>query len=95
MRIEIDFPPEFARDVAEQVADMLAERGLLTAPARGPYLDVDGAARYLACSKQRIYDLVSSDAIEPQRDGRRLLFSTAALDAYVDASGAEWLAATH
>lgn len=43
------------------------------------------AASYLACSRGRLYDLVQLRKLDPRRDGRRLLFRTADLDAYLEA----------
>jgi excisionase family DNA binding protein len=50
------------------------------------WVDVDGAARHLACNRRRVYDLVSrreSNGFPVHRDGRRLLFRPSELD--------EWL----
>lgn len=69
--------------LAERVAQRLADH--LPAPAETTpgYLDVKGAASYLACPTSRIYDLVQLDHLTPLRDGRRLLFRPADLDAYL------------
>lgn len=69
----------------DQLAHALAPRlaTVLSAPSASPWLDVSGAAGYLCCSKQRIYDLVHDGALKPRRDGRRLLFLRDALDAYL------------
>lgn len=50
------------------------------------WLNSDQAARYLACSKRRLYDLVMLRKLEPQRDGRRLLFKRSDLDGYLKAA---------
>ena len=47
------------------------------------WLNVRNAARYLDCPESRIYDLVQLGHIEPERDGRRLLFRRSELDDYV------------
>lgn len=66
--------------LAERIAALVAERlAAITPPTR--YLDVDGAAAYLVCKRQRIYDLVSAGTLTASRDGRRLLFTREALDA--------------
>jgi len=49
-----------------------------------PWLSAADAARHLACSRGRLYDLVQLGKLEPRRDGRRLLFKLADLDAYLD-----------
>ncbi|MDP9417215.1 MAG: helix-turn-helix domain-containing protein [Actinomycetota bacterium] len=68
--------------LAELLAPRLAER---IAPATtSPWLDVDEAAAYLRCSRQRIYDLRHAGDLTPHRDGRRLLFRRDDLDAYLN-----------
>lgn len=68
-------------ELAERLAPRLSDR---IAPPRSPWLDVADAAEYLRCSKQRVYDLVHADRLEPRRDGRRLLFHRDHLDAYLE-----------
>jgi excisionase family DNA binding protein len=69
---------ELVEAIAQRTAELLAAQ----APAGlAGYLDVDDAASYLACSRQRIYDLVSAGRVVAHRDGRRLLFRPADLDA--------------
>ena len=82
-------PPELVEAIAERVAEMLAERER-PAEADG-YLDVDGAAAFLACPKSRIYALASCNPprIPVERDGSRLLFKRLALDAWVREGGAK------
>ena len=85
-------PSVNAEAALDLLADLLAERVALRladhlpAPAETTtpgYLDVKGAASYLACPTSRIYDLVQLKHLVPQRDGRRLLFRPADLDAYL------------
>jgi excisionase family DNA binding protein len=68
----------------DEVLDAVAERVLarleVERPEPEPYLDVRGAAAYLACPTSRIYDLVAQRAVRPARDGRRLLFRREWLD---------------
>jgi excisionase family DNA binding protein len=52
------------------------------------FVDVDGAAEFLACSKSRIYALVSARRIPHHRDGSRLLFDRGELREYVRDGGA-------
>lgn len=69
--------------IAQRVADLLAERR----PASDDgYLNAEDAARYLACSRGRLYDLAQLGKLHPLRDGRRLLFRRADLDAYLEGS---------
>jgi len=79
-------PPELVEQIAQRAAELLAEQ----APAAGPvgFLDVDGAAEFLACPKSRVYALVSADRLPHHRDGSRLLFDPGELRAYVLAGGA-------
>lgn len=72
------------------LADLLADRiAARTAhvESSSPWLDVAGAALYLRCSPQRIYDLRHAGALTPHRDGRRLLFNRADLDRYLNEAG--------
>ena len=49
------------------------------------WLSTAEAAIHLACSRERVYDLVQLGKLEPRRDGRRLLFRRTDLDAYLEA----------
>jgi excisionase family DNA binding protein len=49
-----------------------------------PWLSTEDAARHLACSRDRLYDLVQLGKLKPRRDGRRLLFKLADLDSYLE-----------
>ena len=51
------------------------------------YLDVDGAASFLACPKSRVYALVSAGRLPVHRDGSRLLFDRQELRAWVRNGG--------
>lgn len=85
-RLSLALPPELLDVLAERVADLLADR----APSSEPtgYLDVAGAAEFLACPTSRVYALVSADRIPHHRDGSRLLFTPGELREYVDGGGA-------
>lgn len=84
--VGLDLPPEFVRAVAEEVAAILRDEAPTTAD--DGYLDVAGAAAFLACGTSRIYSLVSAGRIPVHRDGSRLLFDRGELRAYVAAGGA-------
>lgn len=71
----------------DALAERLRARLVLDSVSQG-WLDVAGAAEYLSCPKSRIYSLVSAKRIPHERDGSRLLFDPASLDAYVRAGGA-------
>lgn len=84
--LHVGLPPEFVEAVAMRVADLLAER---QAPvADEGFLDVNGAAAFLACPKSRVYALVSAGRLPHHRDGSRLLFDRSELRAYVLDGGA-------
>lgn len=73
----------------DALAELLAPRlaGRLGEPASvSPWLTTAGAAAYLAAKPGRIHDLVQLGHLMPCRDGRRLLFKQADLDAYLEAS---------
>jgi excisionase family DNA binding protein len=66
---------------ADRLAPLLASR--LNGRDEG-WLNAEGAARYLACSRGRLYDLVQLGKLKPRWDGRRLLFRRADLDRYLE-----------
>ncbi len=72
--------------LAERLAPILASR-IERDGQSTPWLDVDGAAQYLACPRSRIYALVSSRRIPHHRDGSRLLFRREELDDWVRTGG--------
>lgn len=85
-QIAFTFPPAAIDAIAARVVELLAEQ---SGPTRStPWLDVDEAAAYLRCSKQAIYDRVNQGALEPARDGRRLLFRVERLDEYLESGRA-------
>jgi excisionase family DNA binding protein len=67
----------------ERIAQALRDAGGREFDAE-PWYDVDGAAAYLACSRKRIYDLVSQGRLRVGRDGRRLVFRREWLDAVIE-----------
>lgn len=83
-RLSLTLPPEVLEAIAERAAEILADRQ----GERTGYLDVAGAAEFLACPKSRIYALVSADRIPYEKDGSRLLFDRGELRAYVANGGA-------
>jgi len=84
--LTISLPPELVEQIARRAADLLAEQHR----APEPWLDVTDAAKHLGYGdnvergKRRVYDLVSRRELEPRRDGKRLLFRPADLDAYLE-----------
>ncbi|HWK28076.1 MAG TPA: helix-turn-helix domain-containing protein [Solirubrobacter sp.] len=84
--LSLTFPPDFARAVAEQLADVLIERGIVGGDATtSPYLTTDEAADYLRCKPQRIHDLTSQGRLRVCKDGSRSLFRREDLDLYLSA----------
>jgi excisionase family DNA binding protein len=78
---------ELDDDALDVLADALAPRlaaKLGVHQDSTPWLSAEDAARHLACSRGRLYDLVQLGKLEPRRDGRRLLFKLADLDAYLE-----------
>lgn len=85
--LSLDLPPGFLEAVAQRAAEILAERqSENTEPG---FLDVAGAAEFLACPPSRIYRLVSAKRIPHHRDGSRLLFDRAELRQFVADGGAK------
>lgn len=87
--MNLPVPAELLDVIAERVAGIVLEHldGRL-AQGEGGWLDVGAAARHLCCKPMRVYDLVHQRRLEAHRDGSRLLFRRAELDAYVRADTA-------
>lgn len=83
--LSLAVPAELVEAVAARLADLLTER----LPEQGPtpWLDVDGAAEYLACKPHRVYDLVAEGRVRCAKDGRRSLFRREWLDEYLLCEG--------
>lgn len=84
--LTVELPDRLLDTIVERVLERLADRRV-SEPAG--YLDVAGAAEFLACPKSRIYALVSAGRIPHAKDGSRLLFDRQELRDYVDAGGAK------
>ena len=82
--LSFELPAALLDTLAERVADLLEER---RPEAEQPYLDVDGAAGFLACPKSRLYALASAGRIPVHRDWSRLLFRRAELRTWVEQGG--------
>lgn len=83
--VTLDIADEMVERIAERAAELLADR---QSAAAGGYLDVTGAAEFLACPKSRIYALVSARRLPHHHDGSRLLFDRDELREYVRSGGA-------
>jgi excisionase family DNA binding protein len=77
LTLELPLPADFVEVVAERVAALLAQQPV------SPYMTVDEAADYLRCSRQRIYDLLSSRRLTRLKDGSRVLLLRSELDAHL------------
>jgi excisionase family DNA binding protein len=84
-------PDELVERIAQRAAELLTDGAAMSpvGDTADGYLDVAGAADFLACKPARIYALVSAKRIPHHRDGSRLLFDRAELRAYVAAGGAK------
>jgi excisionase family DNA binding protein len=80
-----------SEELLQQIAHRVAE--LVRDDTRGTsddgYMDVAGAAEFLACPSSRIYSLVSAKRMPHHRDGSRLLFDRNELRAYIQNGGAK------
>lgn len=83
LAFQLEASPTIITAIAAAVADELERRGSTSSAPASPWLTVDETANYLRSARQRVYDLVNSGALEPARDGRRLLFKRDQLDAYL------------
>jgi excisionase family DNA binding protein len=78
--LSLTLPPDLVDEIAERVADLLAQRN----GSVPDYLTPAEAADYLRTSRQRIYDLTSQGRLMVCKDGSRNLYRREALDAYLD-----------
>lgn len=77
-------PPALLESIARRVLELMAEQGRLAEPATvSEFMTVEEAADYLRCSRQRVYDLVSSRRLPKYRDGTRVLLKRSDIDAYL------------
>lgn len=77
----LEVPESFVAMIAERVAALLGVRE--PASDSSPWLDTDGAAKYLCAEPRRIYELKSRHEIPHYKDGTRLLFRRDDLDTYL------------
>jgi excisionase family DNA binding protein len=82
LALTIELSGEQIEAIAERVAGLLAD----AQPTPAEWLNANDAAKHLACTRDRLYDLVQLGKLEPRRDGRRLLFRRSDLDAYIEAA---------
>lgn len=86
--LKLTVPDNLLHAFSERVAELLRGRSAQPHPrAAGgvgePWLGVQQAAQHLARPASRIYDLITLGHLDAHRDGRRLLFRRADLDAAI------------
>jgi excisionase family DNA binding protein len=70
--LHLDLPDSLLNEIAARAAALVLDR--LDAPTpESEFLNVPEAAELLRCSRQRIYDLLSSGQLERFKDGSRVL----------------------
>jgi excisionase family DNA binding protein len=72
-------------ELVTALAECVAERLSTHAPI-DDWLDVEGAAKYLACKPKRIYELKAQGRLRYAKDGTRLLIRREWLDEALDLS---------
>ena len=85
--LRLDVAEELIERIAHRVAELVVERSQPVDDVEG-FLDVVGAAEFLACPKSRIYSLASLGRIPHYHDGSRLLFDRDELRRFVANGGA-------
>ncbi len=80
--LTFELPESLLERLAERVAQLVLAQ-LDVSGYSSPWLDVNEAAEYLRCKPKRVYDLVGQSRLPVHRDGSRLLFDRAELDAYL------------
>lgn len=88
MNFNVEISEEMVAMIATRAAELVAERNGAGDRTDDGFLDVDGAAEFLACPKSRIYSLVSAKRIPFHKDGSRTLFDRGELREYVATGGA-------
>jgi len=91
VQVTLSLTDEQFERIAERAAELIAARQLdTTTTSDGDgFLNVAGAAAFLAAPESRIYSLVSAKRIPHHRDGSRLLFDRDELREFVKSGGAK------
>jgi excisionase family DNA binding protein len=71
-------------EALERRIEELEVRVSETAEPQSPYMSIAEAAAYLRCSRQRVYDLLSSRRLPKRKDGARVLIARKDLDVYLN-----------
>jgi excisionase family DNA binding protein len=85
--LRIDLPDEVLDAIAARAAELVLERLDAQPSTQSELLSVQEAADFLRCSRQRVYDLLSSGRLERFKDGSRVLVRRADLVAHLLPSG--------
>jgi excisionase family DNA binding protein len=85
VKLELELTDAQLAAIAEKAAELVAEH--LERHDRDGFLDVAGAAEFLACKPDRIYALKSAGRIPFYKDGSRLLFDREELREWVRNGG--------
>jgi len=80
----VNLSVSLSEDDVERIAQRVVALSADGHGSRDPWLDVDEAAEYLRCSRQRIYDLASTGRLAAGKDGRRSLFRQSVLNTYLE-----------
>ena len=84
MTLTIVLPDDAIERIADRAAAItLAQLERKRPASPSPYLTVTEAAEYARCSRQRIYDLLSTRRLRRYRDGARVLVKRVEFDAYL------------
>jgi excisionase family DNA binding protein len=86
-RLTIVLPPQLLETIAARTAELVREQAA-RAPESSPWLDLEGAAKYLGFTRDRLYKLTAAGAIpcRRKRGGQRLLFHRDELDQWLEAT---------
>src|SRR5687767_5261735 len=82
--VSIALPQVFIEAVARRAAEIVLDQLDQRHQATSPYLTVKEAAAHLRCSRQRVYDLLSSGQLSRKKDGARVLVSRTEIEEHLD-----------
>jgi excisionase family DNA binding protein len=82
-RVVLTLPDELIDSIAHRSAALVIDQIAIDAERSSPYLTVREAAEFLRCTRQRIYDLLSSRRLTRFKDGTRVLIAREELERHV------------
>ena len=80
--MKVEIPDAVVEELVERVVVRVLAELPQVEPA-SPYMTTEQAAAYLACSRQRVHDLLSSGKLSRHKEGARTLVLRAELEALV------------